>query len=1193
MSSACWGTLFVRGIRRSQKRFWSAIAIAVLAAASCCLVACGGGGGNNGGGGGGGGITNPPPDFYLTVPAQINLQAGGAPQELEILDGGSDDYLSITLTFPTLPSGITLYGGSPYVFSGTVPAPDRDWAMAASPSAAVQSSTVTVTATNGTVTHTYPMVINVTAAAAFQISLSQSSLTLTPGGTGTIQATVTGLTNPAVSVASYPLSLPFDETTIQSAGANAFNITIYAPLDYSAQSSIPLFVSASPNTSDESQVDAPLTINIRQSFPAITAPTRSNVVRASAYADGIVYDQARKLLFVAYGSLNQVVVYSSVDQHMVAAIPVAIEPSFNESGGVIDESADGTQVYVAGPEAISTIDPVHLQVVGTSNLPLVPISSMNVPQFNGIKIAALADGNVLVLNSDNHAYLWNPPSGSITIDDPQSPVVVGGSDSLVRSADHSTALVYNSSYISSPAIVFYSGSDRWGAFIQSANTDMALSPDGLQIASACQPGDNPVVALTFYDDNFDQVGASPQRPASCAEPGGPAFPIYSLDGKTLYTFLATRDLDLAWDSQKAAPLGLIAEGDYVMETQPLAVDESGLVYGNGRGLFIPGLIVTDASHPGAIGADPNYDNGTGSEPFPFPMLRFPGAVDNGNLPVDQTGGAAILAAGFDPNVNYSVYVGVPPGDNGATPATGLNLVSSGQLNFTIPASSTPGPVNVTLTNNAGWSEVIPDGVSYGPYLLGADPSAIPPSGGTTVTLYGYGISQGSVSMGASTATTGEPSLESTFDLYYPVDENTLRTASGTPGWADLEYSNGAGTSTLHHAMQFLKSSATYPLIADYAAVVYDPVHQHVLLTNPTANQVVVFDMASSAYLTPISVGTAPTSVALTPDSSTLAVLNSTDQTVSVIDTSTLKVTATYPAVTSSEKSSDLAYASALSALGSHQMAIAAVTTAHVLDVTSGTLSCASITGCDTSGIDLQPGLRPATVSSTPDGSKVIFGDGEGHLALLDLSQNTVTTAAAQLSDASQLAADADDNEFVSNIAIYDPSLHLAIDLPAQGFDYSDGGADNTLGASVFNPSGSLLFSAANVEVLVYDVRHGNVVMRIALPDSARALTLDPTGTELLVAATSGLEVVQLYEAPLSIASVTPATGSAGTAVTIRGSGFESGTTVSFGSTPAAVEFTDAMTLRVTAPSIASGPVQITVNNPDGSSYSLDDAFVEN
>jgi hypothetical protein len=232
----------------------------------------------------------------------------------------------------------------------------------------------------------------------------------------------------------------------------------------------------------------------------------------------------------------------------------------------------------------------------------------------------------------------------------------------------------------------------------------------------------------------------------------------------------------------------------------------------------------------------------------------------------------------------------------------------------------------------------------------------------------------------------------------------------------------------------------------------------------------------------------------------------------------------------------------------------------------------------------------------------MFDDGQGHLALLNVAQNTLTAAAALPQQGDTTSVNADGNEFAATMGVYDGNLAPMVSLGGQDFFYTDGSVNvqPTFSAPVaFNASGSLLFvpsSQGQGEIYVFDVHHGNVVLRIAVAGSDTypyPFALDTTGTELFVAELENLYVIQLAEAPLSIASVNPASAAPGTSVTIRGSGFESGTTVQFGTTAASAEFVDAMTLTVTAPSAASGPTQVTVTNPDGSSYSLDDAFTVN
>ncbi len=84
-----------------------------------------------------------------------------------------------------------------------------------------------------------------------------------------------------------------------------------------------------------------------------------------------------------------------------------------------------------------------------------------------------------------------------------------------------------------------------------------------------------------------------------------------------------------------------------------------------------------------------------------------------------------------------------------------------------------------------------------------------------------------------------------------------------------------------------------------------------------------------------------------------------------------------------------------------------------------------------------------------------------------------------------------------------------------------------------------------------------------------------------------------YEAqanPVTVSSVSPTTGSAGTSVTITGANFEANCTVAFGSADATnVTVQSSTQLTCDAPS-GSGAVTITITNPDGGTGSLSSAF---
>ncbi|MGB8323084.1 MAG: IPT/TIG domain-containing protein [Candidatus Acidiferrum sp.] len=88
--------------------------------------------------------------------------------------------------------------------------------------------------------------------------------------------------------------------------------------------------------------------------------------------------------------------------------------------------------------------------------------------------------------------------------------------------------------------------------------------------------------------------------------------------------------------------------------------------------------------------------------------------------------------------------------------------------------------------------------------------------------------------------------------------------------------------------------------------------------------------------------------------------------------------------------------------------------------------------------------------------------------------------------------------------------------------------------------------------------------------------------------------MQLASVPLGIGALTPAVGpsAGGASATIRGSGFQSATTVTLDGKPAQATFKDQNTLTLVIPPLPKGPQQLVVSNPDGETVSLDAAFLE-
>jgi len=172
-----------------------------------------------------------------------------------------------------------------------------------------------------------------------------------------------------------------------------------------------------------------------------------------------------------------------------------------------------------------------------------------------------------------------------------------------------------------------------------------------------------------------------------------------------------------------------------------------------------------------------------------------------------------------------------------------------------------------------------------------------------------------------------------------------------------------------------------------------------------------------------------------------------------------------------------------------------------------------------------------------------------------------------------------------------------------------------------HPSGALLYqpfltgpapaapSTLGIQggVDILDSHTGLLRLRIFLPEPLATLStdidalhgsflaIDENGQRIFALTTSGLTVIQLATVPLSIGTVSPtsAPASGGAILTIRGSGFHSGATVTIGGKPAPATFKDMNTLTVIAPAVTPGPQQIAITNPNGDSYALDAALTAN
>ncbi|HZC66500.1 MAG TPA: IPT/TIG domain-containing protein, partial [Candidatus Dormibacteraeota bacterium] len=255
---------------------------------------------------------------------------------------------------------------------------------------------------------------------------------------------------------------------------------------------------------------------------------------------------------------------------------------------------------------------------------------------------------------------------------------------------------------------------------------------------------------------------------------------------------------------------------------------------------------------------------------------------------------------------------------------------------------------------------------------------------------------------------------------------------------------------------------------------------------------------------------------------------------------------------------------------------------------------------------------------------VSFGASPGSpLALwLASSPNQFTVAGASAS-AADIGASADGTMFATQSGgatqIRGTDLSL-MSLPAvQELAVSPG--RSAVPGVTLHPSGALVYQpflanapgspGAQGGVDILDTHSGALRMRIFLPQQLMTdvdglhggfLTTDENGQRLFAITStdgspqnSGITVVQLAKVPLGIGTLTPTTGAVagGASVTLRGSGFMTGITVSIGGKNAATTFKDTNSLSFVVPALPAGAQQLRLKNPDGETVSLDAAFTAN
>lgn len=1060
-------------------------------------------------------------------------------------------------------------------------------------------------------------------AADFSISLSANSVSITQGAASSaLNVSVNPLNGFSGSVTVTLATLPSGVTSnpsspfTVSAGASASVIFAAA-----ANATTGTFSVSAQGTSGALSHSANLSLTIQSAVSSGLPRTAFARTDATSSADDpfgephhrhIAYDAVTKHVFIANRAMNRVEVFSTSDHTRAAQISV---PGASSA----DLSSDGTTVWIGTfLEQVVALHPASLRLKARyllTGLTPIPGRIFNRP----VEVLALSSGKLMVrlrqpISSLALLALWDPASNSLTDLTSTAPAVFQqGVGVLARSSDHSRILAAANDSSGELAVYDSNGNPVKGPL--TIGTGLiplaAANPDASRFAVVL--ASNGTTQLLLLDAALNQVASYVPATVHGA--------VFSRDGKNLYISESSTGASFitVLDGHTGQFVGRVPDASIQGISSELEdADETQLLFGDSN----RGISFVDASSLTTL-------------PSPAPTFAAVPALQPSEGPA--SGGTSVVLAGQ--NFSSSAQVTF-----GSQLASNVTVSNAAQIQAATPPSAVNGAVNVTAYFQDSWLALAPDAFSYGPQILQILPNAGVAAGGDSVQIYGYGfgsdLAKISVKIGGATATVEKVESLTTIasslglDNTYPFSlaRITLQTPPGSPGKADVLIMVPSGSAIAAKSFQYLQSAQVFSKPGFFRFLFYDQPRQRLYITN--TDHVEVFDLQLNKFLAPLFPpgGPAPNvglrGLSLTPDGSQLILADYSAQNVYLLDpvqgTGTTVPVGGVPGFTNSRPTR-------VAATSTH-----AVFVGFSFDPgSSGACStCLAQMDLTASPPTIQPAPQPEITTLT--GAPLVQANAAGDRVFLAFGSapggpvagwtatapNQFTTSAANAS-AADLATAADGTMFslqangTTEIRASDLSLTA---VPTSAELQQIPGRVSVPGFTL-HPSGSLLYQpfltaapgSAGVKggIDVLDAHSGALRLRIFLPQQFMTdadalhgsfLATDENGERLFALTSSdgtpqnaALTIIQLANVPLGVGTVSPSAAPAagGTTLTIRGSGFQSGTTLSINGKAATVNFKDINTLTLITPSLTPGPQQITITNPDGETVSLDAAFTAN
>jgi IPT/TIG domain-containing protein len=933
----------------------------------------------------------------------------------------------------------------------------------------------------------------------------------------------------------------------------------------------------------------PVTVSQDMSVAVVPPPgqrriSRTDFIENDGNIRGGALDLAHNLLFISDANWNRVQVLNTFTKTIVKEIPVP------QPQGV-DLSVDGTKVFVGtATRSLFVIDTTSLQVVEELSLPF-GIQRDTIDFFAATVPCQMANGKILLISRDPRtsirAFLeWDLVTNTVTqpITDPTfSP------DYLFKSSDGTRAII-GSNVDPGAATIYDSASDSLTAslaFPVGFEFPLAASPDGSRFIMIDDVG-----GLLVYDSSLRPLFSLPPGPFGGVVKGA----VYSPDGTKIYLTLDSNPLlvnnppvMITYNSADGTILGVapalallqpFIEGTPPFEVStPLAADASGIIYS----ATDHGIAVEDAAFT------QHYGLGNSNPLFSWVLSPQTGPINATTQTVFKS-----LGLGLVPDVWF-----------GTQPATNLSIDPVFfDLTADVPVSTQPGPVNVKVQNLDGTQVFYPDGFTYGPSVLHLSASAGSPAGGAQMHIMGLGFPLNttagiSVSVGGQAATV----LSSTTLHYgpFPTFDATVQLPAGVVGPADVSVTTAAGSTTVSGAFRFVRQMDDFASAVPFQAVLFDHFRNQVYLS--AGDHIAVFSVAGNSFLNsipmPAVTGTPVAgALGLTPDGSRLLVGNFQDGSLAVIDPDNAanNRVALLPGSFNIGTCAGAPISIAPTSVGT---AVIKMGAPPAFNCNSDQLDLVDLTTLQPLVTQLAPGCLLGDVVSDNRGSVVVMSSTD--FCTYSPASNTWNASIfvdGSFSSPSLLAVAGDGTFAIEDRIILDSVGHTVSVLERPDALY-----DNLLPAFAgefdlqrrkFNASGSLVYLPFPHSLNIFDSRHGQQLLRVALKQTVQNvffnIAVNTEGDKIFLITDAGLTVIGLDQTPLAIATVTPGSGPAGTQLQIKGSGFSSATTVTFNGILGSTLFVDPSTLSVTVPSLPPGPVVVSVHGGSGESYELQHGF---